>query len=216
MGWLFSNQMLTHQTPAQYVEQHFTNETDARKQTVLAASAVGGAIYAAIRHEIKATSQSYVFCAVILFRNNRKDGFGTKDMDETAGPCDVDCPDRIMKLLSPIDQIPSPGYAADWRARVAAAKEKRKAFRDKSSRLVPGAILRLPHPVSFCNGAVSADAFRLIEFHGRTAVFAPLSRPGFLCRLSRAVIANAVIEAPVSLGPVTSPPAVHAAESAPQ
>lgn len=196
MGWLFSNQMLTHQTPVQYVEQQFTNETDARKQTVLAASPVGGAIYAAVRHDIKATGQTYVFCAVVLFKNNRKDGFGTKDMDETAGPCAVDCPDRIMKLLSPIEQLPSPGYAADWRARVAAAKEKRKALRNKVSRLDPGVILRLPHPVSFCKGAVSADAFRLIAFRKRTAVFTPLSRPGFLCRLSRSVIANAVIEAP--------------------
>ena len=109
MGWLYQHHMLEHQTPAQYVEQHFTYETDGCKQTVLAAATVGGTVYAAVRHEIKGTGQSYVFCAVILFKNNRKDGFGYKDMDESAGPCEVDCPDRIMRLLSPIEKIPSPG-----------------------------------------------------------------------------------------------------------
>ena len=43
-------------------------------------------------------------------------------VDESMGPCEVNCPGRIMRLLSPIEDIPDPGYAADWRARVAEAK----------------------------------------------------------------------------------------------
>lgn len=209
MGWLYQNNMLEHQTPAEYVAQHFTNETPARKTTVLATATVGGAIFAAVRNEINATGETYVFAAVILYRNNRRDGFGYKDMEETMGPAEADCPDRIMKLLSPVENIPSPGYAAEWRARVAAAKERRAAMRKASGQLVPGAIVRLPHPVTFCKGAFEADAFTFIQHRKRTAVFAPLSRPGFLCRLSRSALADAVIEPPARAASSASHEAGH-------
>ena len=81
-------------------------------------------------------------------------------------------------------------------------------MRKAAGRLVPGGIVRLPYLVNFCIGAVSADAFRLIEFRKHTAVFAPLSRPGFLCRLSRSALDDAVIETPAAAGSNDSPKAV--------
>lgn len=119
MGWLYRNQKLRHETPVQYVMRAFSNDT----ARVLDAASVRGAIYAAIRNTDTSSGKSYVFCAVILFRNNDRDGFGYKAMDESAGPYAADCPDRIMRLLSPIEELPHPGYAAAWRARVAAAKK---------------------------------------------------------------------------------------------
>ncbi|MEO9191632.1 MAG: hypothetical protein ABI224_16750, partial [Acetobacteraceae bacterium] len=119
MGWLFLHHKLRHQTPAEYVTQHFTHDNGTTSATVLATATVGGTIYAAIRNADTSTGKSYVFAAVILFRNNEKDGFGYKELDEGMGPCEVDCPDRIMRLLSPIEEIPDPGYAAHWRTRVA-------------------------------------------------------------------------------------------------
>lgn len=119
MGWLFQNTPLRHETPADYITRQFTHENAARRLTVLATATVGQVIYVAVHEEQKDTGRACTFAAVILFKNNRRDGFGYKDMTEHMGPCECDCPDRIMRLLSPIEDLPNPSYAADWRARVA-------------------------------------------------------------------------------------------------
>jgi hypothetical protein len=54
-----------------------------------------------------------VLAAVVLISNTQKHGFGYKDMTETMGPCECACPDRIMRLLSPVTAIPNPSYAAE-------------------------------------------------------------------------------------------------------
>jgi hypothetical protein len=129
MGWLFQNDKLRHQTPVEYITREFTYESATTSATVISAAAVGGTIYAAVRNHDKTTGKSYVFCAVVLFKNNERDGFGHKDMTEAMGPCEVACPDRIMRLLSPITDIPNPGYTADWRASVAATKARKAETR---------------------------------------------------------------------------------------
>ncbi len=194
MGWLFQYDMLQGQTPAEYFTKHFSCESETARSTVLAAATVGGTVYLAIENHIKATAKRYVFCGVILFKNNKKDGFGYKDMDEGVGPCEVDCPDRIMRLLSPVEGLPNIGYAAEWRANVAAARAKRRAARETAEKLVPGAVIRLPEPVTFSKTSIIADAFKLIEFRKHTPIFSPLSHPRFRCRLTRRNLATAVIE----------------------
>jgi len=143
MGWLFHNEKLRHEAPVQYITREFSHESETAKATVLAAAAVRGTIYAAIRTENKTTGKTYVFCAVILFKNSERSGFGYKNMDESCGPCEVDCPDRILRLLSPVEEIPGPGYAADWRARVATRKaELRDTSQDRCT------FTRRHHPVA--------------------------------------------------------------------
>ncbi len=95
MGWLFHNDKLRHQTPAEFFTQHLTLDSARNSATVIATATVRGTVYAAIRNLNKETGVGYVFCAVILFKNSDKDGFGYKDMDESVGPCEVDCPDRM-------------------------------------------------------------------------------------------------------------------------
>ena len=124
MGWLVSDRPLTHETPADYLTRHYTNETEEARSEVLAASQVGRAVYMAVRHTHKAgehAGRTYTYAAVILVFNNARDGFGRKSMSEFSGPCEVDCPARIMALLSPLEEIPDLGSAAGWRADVAAA-----------------------------------------------------------------------------------------------
>jgi hypothetical protein len=193
MGWLFQNTKLTHETPVAYVTRHFTHESDTTTATVLAAAAVRGTIYAAIRNQDRTTGKAFVFCAVILFRNNAREGFGYKTMDESMGPCEADCPDRILRLLSPVADLPSSGSAADWRARVAARKAGRAQLRRRAAALSAGAVVRLPQPVTFRSSGVTADTFRCIGHWKRTPVFAPLDHPELRCRLRRATLAQATI-----------------------
>jgi hypothetical protein len=194
MGWLFHNEKLRHETPVQYITREFTHASGTQHATVLDAAAVRGAIYAAIRNTDTETGKSYVFAAVVLFKNNERDGFGYKGMDEAMGPCEVDCPDRIMRQLSPVEDIPNPGYAADWRARVAAARMARKHAAERLGKLSPGDRIRLPAPAHFRKSGITADSFVVIAMHKRTPIFTPVAHPTFRCRLHRATLALATVE----------------------
>lgn len=190
MGWIVENRQLTDQTPAQRIARDLAFETETHSSSVLAAATVGNTVYAAVQRRIKATNQSFVFCAVVLFSNSRKDGFGTKFMDETVGPYAVDCPDRIMKLLSPLSEIPEPAYAGDWRARVKAAQQAKAAI----NALKSGDIARLANPVTFPSQPTPVDVFRFVTRLGRRLIFAPIDQPGFQCQIPRPLLIAATIE----------------------
>lgn len=74
------------------------------------------------------------FIALYLIRgsNNSSDGWGYKDMDESAGPYYYNCP------LAYLDMVPDPGgYATDWRAEV------RKYHAKANQKLVEGQRIKL-------------------------------------------------------------------------
>jgi hypothetical protein len=190
MGWLCKRDPIDD--PVAYLTDHFNHDGEHRTQRVLAAARVANTVYMAVKTTEKATGSFYVFAAVILISNTRKHGFGYKDMDETVGPYECACPDRIMRLLSPITDIPSPSYAAEWRTRVAAHKKAAAELRTKRASLRPGSIVTLERKVSFRDGTKAA-AFRMRFLRRKTPVFEPVDRPGFLCRLSAASIAAATI-----------------------
>ena len=86
--------------------------------------------YAAVEQVNKATGERRVWAAVVLVRfDNRSTyyrgdhNFGWKDMDESCGPYETKCPERILKLLTPTDNE----YALSWRKACWANIEKRKA-----------------------------------------------------------------------------------------
>jgi len=121
MGWLYKHDSVDD--PVAYLTDQYNHDGEHRTYRVLTAARVANTVYMAVKITEKTTGNSYVLAAVILISNTRKHGFGYKDMDETVGPCERACPDRVMRLLSPIEDIPNPGYAAEWRARVAAHKK---------------------------------------------------------------------------------------------
>jgi hypothetical protein len=195
MGWLYKQHPVTD--PVAYLTGQYNHDGEHRTYRVLGAARVSNTVYMAVKSTDKATDQSYVFAAVVLISNTQKDGFGYKDMDESVGPCECACPDRIMRLLSPIADIPNPGYAADWRARVAAQKTAAVQLRTKRKRLMPGAIVTLQNEVRFRDGK-TATAFRMRFFQRKTPIFEPLDRPGYWCRLSRASLAAATVTPPAA------------------
>lgn len=98
--------------------------------------------YAAVEQVHKETGERSVWAAVIkctFIRTPRKDhwtrdnpwdhNFCYKAMDETVGPCQTNCPERILKLLTPTEYK----YAQDWRAECW-AKIKAKKTRPKNKR----------------------------------------------------------------------------------
>ena len=204
MGWLVSDRPLTHETPAAYLTRKYTGETAEACSEVLAASQVGRAVYMAVRHTHKAgehAGQSYVYAAVILVFNTARDGFGRKSMTECSGPCEVDCPASIMALLSPVTEIPDPGSAATWRENVAAKVTRRRTLAASVPKLCPGQHVRLPRPVSFHGGTVTAAEFIVAPTPARRRgpVFRPVGHD-FLCRLPAELLAEALPPMPIQQG----------------
>lgn len=89
------------------------------KYEVLKSSMVGSTYYAAVKKTIFATETEpesvKVFAAVVLTAVDNKDyyNFAYKDMDETVGPGEDNCPKGILDLLTPTDYE----YAKEWRKR---------------------------------------------------------------------------------------------------
>lgn len=54
------------------------------------------------------------YIALFLLDSHPGHGWGYKDLDESCGPCEVNCPLSFLKLRT----VATTGYAADWIARV--------------------------------------------------------------------------------------------------
>ena len=121
--------------------------------TIVASSFVGKVWYAAAHIVCPAGTERYLDGAdfttayVFLTCGNERGGFGYKDMTETMGPCEVDCPKYILDKLTPVEAMPYAGYAAEWRAACHAKRaEKRGSAMVKPA---PGDRIVLPEPISY-------------------------------------------------------------------
>jgi hypothetical protein len=125
---------------------------------------------------VKEISTGEIFCAVFLIRWSPKswDNFCYKDMTEHSGPGQCDCPKRIMKLLSPLNDKNDPnGWARNWRKKV----DEYWATRNTINK---GAIIKTEHPISFTSGA----EFQYFRKIGR-AIWAGYYRDGQFLPLTR-------------------------------
>ncbi len=109
MGWLFTQ----GQSRRQLIE-HLTADFEIadRKNRTFKRYCSGNTLFAV--HEIirKDSGEIMRYIGVYLMQNDKKFGWGYKDMDESFGPYQYGCP------LSFFDLVPDPGgYATAWRQR---------------------------------------------------------------------------------------------------
>ena len=137
MGWLYMKSLKGHSGPRQYLDAQFTWERSDTISKVLRSALVGMRVYyAAVEHILPATGAREVWAAICLVRYNPRDRegyiFGYKDMSESMGPYERDCPEPILDLLTPTDHE----YARRWRAdcRANAAARRAKAGQAKPAR----------------------------------------------------------------------------------
>ena len=193
MGWLYRDEPIDD--PLAYLKAKYNYDCETHTLQTLDGARVRNTVYLAVRSTEKKTGRSFVFAAVILISNTKKSGFGYKDQDEAMGPCQCDCPLRIIRLLSPIADLPHAGYTAEWRARVAAYHDQQRQRRQRRKSLSVGSIVTLPAATRF-SGGIAASSFRVAYFRRRTPIFEALDRPGFYCRLRGATLAIASIAEP--------------------
>ncbi len=130
MGWLYMQSLGGHSGPRDYLDAQFTFENAEGRSRVLRSALLGDAYYAAVEQQ-RSDGARAVFALVCLTYYNPRDPegfiFGYKDMTEHMGPCESDCPEDILDLLTPTDRP----YAIAWRAR---CRENAAAKRDAISK----------------------------------------------------------------------------------
>ena len=141
---LYMRSLEGHATPKAYLDAQFTYDRDTGRSRVLASSVVGRrTYYAAVEWISAGTEAREVWGLVCLVRHNPRDReglvFGYKDMSESMGPCESDCPARILDLLRKHDVqatffIPGAPSASDmpfreWKARNSASTQLADASR---------------------------------------------------------------------------------------
>lgn len=120
---------------------HILNgENETTLWEVLKSSMRGSTYYAAVKMTDKETGKFEIFAAVFLTSINNRDyfNFNYKDMDETCGPYECDCPKGILDLLTETDSE----YAIKWRKRCR-EKLERKTPGQKLSKLPIGTTIEI-------------------------------------------------------------------------
>ena len=165
MGWLCMSSLGGHATPKAYLDAQFTFENERRRSDILASAVVKMRTwYAACRQVNRETGKTEIFALVCLVRYNKRDRegliFGYKDMSETMGPCESECPARILDLLTPTANE----YALAWRTRcrAAIARRNRPAPRTGDTVIFAAAI-------GFTDG--TACRRFVIQIRGRRTIF---------------------------------------------
>lgn len=173
MGWLYMYSLDGHKTPKAYLDNQLTYSNERVTSKVLDSASKLGAYYAAVEHAFPDGRRDVfaVICLVNYRKSGYKDGtiFGYKDMSENMGPYEVECPLRILDLLTPTDNE----NANQWRQACRARAVKRLPKPDET--------FKLAHPLKFTNGQ-TYDTFQVERFGKKTRY---RSAEGIVVRLSR-------------------------------
>lgn len=151
MGWLSMPlaSMGGHTSPKHYLDAQFTYERPATPEhpshgyRVLESACPGNRVYYAALQRFDDGAPGEVTAVVCLVRWNprAKDGFvfAYKDMSESMGPHEADCPLRVLERLTSTNDPVS----LDWRRRCFAT------IRRRSRKLPDGALIRFSEPIAF-------------------------------------------------------------------
>ncbi|MEW5934772.1 MAG: hypothetical protein AB1816_14450 [Bacillota bacterium] len=156
MGWMF-----VEKVPGQSIREFFTEEMGGRYSD----GSVGRVLDCAVVNMTEAyiayerawpdgrREVSAIVC-LLVFRPRDEFNFGYKDMGEEMHPYYYNCPERILKLLTPTDNK----NALEWRQKCWENLRARQA----RPKLRKGMVIRFEEPVRFRNGDVESE-FRVLD-----------------------------------------------------
>lgn len=127
MGWLYSSEW---KTKAEIVQHLLTGYPS---HTPIAHSCVGNHLWIVYEGQPDGDKAGERVLALCLLASHGNHGWGYKDMTESMGPYESDCP------LKYLDMVPDPGgYATAFRERVRAFHDAKRAKKSLMSGLRPG------------------------------------------------------------------------------
>lgn len=163
MGWSSIYEGRLKNKKADGIKEFLVNDIESDKLKVLDFSKKATTVYMAV----KIIETEEVFALVVLTAFEEGDFFW-KIMDESQGPCVWDCPQRILKLLTPLEPKED-SYAAKWREECWNLHETKKTQNSKPYE--HGDVVEFPVDIDFGNGDVRTKF--IIVKEGRRTVFAP-------------------------------------------
>jgi hypothetical protein len=165
MGWDWGHKD-PNEKVTDIIRKNYTWENDVEAVRVLDLAMVKlRTIYLACETTDKASGERKVWAGVALLGYAPKDpyyNFGYKAMDETVGPCEKECPERILDLLTPTDSE----WANEWRAACRENLARRKA----APKLTDRCVVRFSSAFNFNDGAV-LDTFYVRTGKGRPTFY---------------------------------------------
>ncbi len=113
MGWTS-----LYKPEGQSMRDFFTHEFRSANHEIVDIASLLGATYIAMKY-----ADGHIGAVIVLTRHSPKEdyNFSFKTMDESMGPYETNCPDRILRLLSPTTDR----YALQWRERCYEAIKRR-------------------------------------------------------------------------------------------
>jgi len=158
MGWTYAFERPTD--PKAELDGLLTWSDARGRRRVLDSAIVRLRVYYAAVEHIAPDGTRQVWAAVFLVDFRRgADGlaFGYKDMTEHMGPVESECPERILRRLTPLSDAEDPqGWARAWRERCWAHLTARQ-----SRRLVDGALVKTKGPFVLPSG--DCDLFTAVR-----------------------------------------------------
>lgn len=123
MGW---SGIHISDTSNKSIINHFKAEFNNDRTEVIKIAKVGNVVYGAIKNKVR----NETFALIVLISIDNKDYYNLNynAMDESVGCFNYDCPQSIMKLLSPLEEVKENQYAIEWRKEVNERYNKSKMF----------------------------------------------------------------------------------------
>jgi len=156
MGWTYS-----HKDKSETVFDFFSRQFDYENEVSIG-KVVDCAVknfktaYIAFKVDYKKTNETKIVAIICLlnYARNSYYNFGYKDMDETMGVFETDCPERILKILTPTDNE----TAMNWREKCWNKIKSNK----KRPKMKVGDVIVFEDNLSFTNG-VNTNTFCVID-----------------------------------------------------
>ncbi len=125
------------------------------------------------------TREVVAFVFLLDYRSNDPNyDMGYKDMDESMGPFESECPERILNLLTPTEHE----YALKWRRRC-----RENIARKRSLRLVKNTVIET-QPISFLDGC-TRSRFQVVSLKPLQLLCLDTR---MLCKVPRAMLQNMI------------------------
>jgi len=164
----------------EYLDRMHTWHGETHDFTVLDSAIVSfRTYYAAVERVCRATGVSEVSAAIVMLTFHKTgEEFCYKELTENCGPHQVQCPMRILELLTDTDNK----YAIEWREACLAYHDKRAS----GNGLKHGAIVTFKQPMKFTNGMEYSEMRVLKE--GRKTRFTPVDDPYSRYRIDKSAL----------------------------
>lgn len=159
MGWMYMHRD-KGVTDKEFFSKEFNYSENGNEGRVIETSRKGSIVYIAYQTR-RDDSDTYRVSAIVCltsWNHKEKFNFGYKDIDESMGPVECNCPEKILDLLTPTEQE----YAVKWRNKCRDNIKRHKNL----PKLSEGMIVDFEEPFSW-GGNIGEWKTFLVEKYGK-------------------------------------------------